>query len=274
MPFYIKKVSGHRELFDAKKFYRSLTKAGASKTLVNRLIKDIERDKTLRTTKKIYAYALDMLYKDNPVVAARYNIKQALLQLGPAGFPFEQFVAELFKAQGYTVNVNQIVAGYCIDHEVDVVVHDKEKHAMVECKYHNRQKLKSDVKVALYIKARFDDVSTGWQHDTHIIHQGWIVTNTKFTSEATKYAECVGIQLISWNYPKQRSLIDLIHMYKLHPITALVSLNKRDRDAFIKKGFVMCKDAKKHVHALKDLGIRPAQIKAIIEEAQAVCEID
>ena len=79
----------------------------------------------------------------------------------PAGFPFEQFVARVFEAEGYQTKTNQIVSGHCIDHEVDVVVNNKEKHFMVECKYHNRQKLKSNVKVTLYIKARFDDVEKG-----------------------------------------------------------------------------------------------------------------
>ncbi len=273
MSFKVTKISGHKELFDRKKFYRSLHKAGASKTLINQLISEVEADESLRTTKKIYAYALDKLYKSHPPTAARYNIKQALLQLGPAGFPFEQFIAHVFEAEGYQTKTNQIVSGHCIDHEVDVVVNNKEKHFMVECKYHNRQRLKSDVKVTLYIKARFDDVDQGWKHDAHTIHQGWVVTNTKFTSEAVKYGECAGVHLLSWNYPAGKSLIDLIHKYDLHPITALVSLNKKEKEAFIKKGFVLCKDAPKHAETLKELGMRPEKVNKIIQEAQDVCKV-
>jgi len=271
MSFNIKKISGDKEPFDRSKFSRSLSKAGASSSFINQLIKEIEENRHLRTTKKIYNYALDRLYRHKPAIASRYNIKQALLQLGPAGFPFEQFVAKIFQALGYATKTNVIIAGRCIDHEVDILLTEGNKQLMVECKYHNRQQLKSDVKVTLYIKASFDDVNEAWGHRQLHLHKGWIVTNTKFTSEAIKYGECAGINLLSWDYPQGKSLIELIHAYTLHPITTLVSLNKKEKQTFIAKGFVLCKDAPRYKTMLKELGIPPQKIKAIISEALEVC---
>lgn len=272
MTFSVRKISGHTEAFDSKKFTRSLQKAGANKELIAQLLQEIEQDKNLRSTRKIYQYALDRLYKSNPSTAARYNIKQSLFQLGPAGFPFELFVAEIFKAEGYQVESNQVIAGYCIDHEVDIIAHKGESHFMIECKYHNRQRLKTDVKATLYTKARFDDVEKAWKNDTHNLHQSWIVTNTKFTSQAIKYATCVNIQLLSWNYPGNNSLIDLIQKHNLHPITSLVGLSKQDKQAFVKHGLVLCRDAHKHEQTLKAMGVHPSKIKKIIQEAKAVCK--
>jgi len=37
-----------------------------------------------------------------------------------------------------------------------------------------------------------------------------LVTNTKFTSTAQSYAECAGLELLSWNYPRDNNLQDRI----------------------------------------------------------------
>jgi len=274
MSFYVTKISGHKELFDAEKFARSLTLSGASKETIEQLLADIEKDPYLRSTKKIYAYALDTLQSKNPVVADRYNIKRALLELGPAGFPFERFVAALFEAQGYHIKTDQIIPGFCVDHEIDIMINEGKSHAIVECKYHNKQHIKTDVKVALYTKARFDDVMKTWAHKDRSLRNAWIVTNTKFTTEAIKYATCSQINLLSWNYPESRSLIDLIKKYGLHPITALVGLSKKDKTTLLKKGLVLCKDAQKHTQAFRELGLGAEAIAQLQQEAIAVCAVD
>ena len=97
MAFYIRKSSGEKELFDIYKFRISLEKAGADEHLIDRLVCEIEQFPKLRSTKEIYGYALNVLQQEKPSVAARYNIKRAIMDLGPVGFPFEQFVAEIFQ---------------------------------------------------------------------------------------------------------------------------------------------------------------------------------
>jgi len=274
--FYIRKASGEKELFDIRKFRRSLKKAGASDTLIKKLVTDIEKQPGLRNTREIYDFALSHLQEQSPPVAARYNIKRALLELGPAGFPFEQFVEKIFKAQGYETEQGLVVQGDCVEHEVDVVAMKEDKHYMIECKFHNRQGLKTDVKVTLYIKARFDDVEKAWvkkaEHG-HKFHQAWIATNTKFTTQAIAYAECIGIQLLGWSYPQKNNLPELIDKFDLHPITALPSLSRQQKRAFIKNGFVLCRDAEKQKGLLKSLGFSDHQIKKLISELQAVCKI-
>jgi hypothetical protein len=43
------------------------------------------------------------------------------MDMGPSGHPFEHFVGELLRAQGYVIQISQIVQGACVAHEIDVV---------------------------------------------------------------------------------------------------------------------------------------------------------
>jgi len=272
--FYITKSTGQKELFSIKKFKRSLKKAGAPDSLIKQIIKDIETKPQMRTTKEIYEYALSFLHKKNRPLAARYNLKKALMDLGPAGYSFETFIAELFRAQKYKVNREQIFKGICVNHEVDVSALKKNNLYMVECKFHNRRGLKSDVKVALYIKARFDDIHFAWKKDknnSHKFHSAWIVTNTTFTSEAIKYGTCAQIHMLDWKNPKGQALPDIINKYGLHPITALTTLNSKQKKQCIKAGFVLCKDAHKYANILHKLKFSEQEVKNLITEAEQVC---
>ncbi len=274
MAKYITKSSGKKELFNVKKFTRSLLRAGASQDLAKKLAKDILKQENLKTTYNIYRYALTQLGKESRPVAARYNLKNALVQLGPSGFPFEKFVAQLFNYQGYQTSVGQFVEGYCVGHEIDVVAQKDNKHFMVEVKFHNRHGLKSDVKVALYVQARFQDIKKKWELDhSQDFHQPWLVTNTRFTSEAIKYGSCVGMQFLSWSYPEKNNLADLIHAAGLHPITCLTTLSGKQKKELIKKGFVLCKDVSKHKKHLKELGLSDYKINQVTQEAEGVCAL-
>jgi Holliday junction resolvase-like predicted endonuclease len=274
MEMYIRKASGKRELFDVEKFRTSLKKAGAEHDLVERLVFEIQQLPKLRSTKEIYSYALTRLQQERPVVAARYNIKRALLELGPAGFPFEQFIAELFRAQGYAAVTDQIEPGFCVEHELDVVLTRDSTIAMVECKFHNSQQLKTDVKVALYCKARFEDIEKTWQGQEGKkprYHGMWLVTNTKFTSEAIRYAACAGIELLGWSYPAQENLPVLIDRYRLYPITTMPTLTRVQKRSFIKEGFVLCRDAKSYISVMRKYGMSQAEIDALVRDAEELC---
>ena len=275
MTFYIRKSSGEKQRFDLDKFRRSLVKAGAKEKEVNYIIQQIKQ-KRPKSTRKIHEIATKLLQERAPAVADRYNLKRALMELGPDGYPFEKFIAKLFEYQGYKVENNPIIPGACVDHEVDISAQKKDRHFMIECKFHNRVGMKSNVKVALYIYARFEDIRDAWEADPqhlHAFHQAWIVTNTKFTTEAIKYAECKDMKLLAWAYPKHGSLVQLVEKYHLFPITTLTSLTKYQKRIFLKKGFVLCKDAQKHVKTLQKLGLTSREIKKIVTESEAVCDV-
>ena len=115
----------------------------------------------------------------------------------------------MIKSKGFAVEVGKIVEGFCVKHEVDVVGKKTGHHIMVECKLHNSLGIKSDVKVALYVQARFEDIKRKWEdqrdHDTKF-HEAWLVTNTKLTLDAIRYAVCVRMKAIGWSYPDEDNL--------------------------------------------------------------------
>ncbi len=275
MPFIIRKRSGKKEEFSPKKLQHSLRKAGADQQLSNQIIEKIKKEKPPSTT-AIHKFITQFLEKKSPALAARYNIKRALMELGPAGYPFEQFVAQIFTAQGFKTLTNQIINGKCVTHEVDVIAIKGNKHYMIECKFHNRLGLKTNVKATLAAQARFEDIHAAWeqnpQHD-HEIHHAWIVTNTRFTSEAIKYADCMNIKLLGWKYPKNNSIEQIIDSLGLHPITALTFLSRKQKQSLIKKGFVLCRDVSQHTTLLKSLGFSPRQIQKLMQEAKKVCSL-
>lgn len=150
------KSSGEKQKFSREKLYGSLKRAGAEPELAQEISQKIA--KTIQSgisSEKILEEVSYCLQKENPMLAARYNLKRAIMELGPTGFPFESYIAEILKEYGYDTKVGRRVQGYCVNHEVDVIAQKGKKHFMIECKYHNRGGSRSDVKVALYTFARF-----------------------------------------------------------------------------------------------------------------------
>lgn len=288
MDFYITKMSGEIELFKPEKLRRSLQKSGAPADVIDDIIEQVEKDRTLRTTREIYAFAHEYLRQTKPSLGARYSLKQALLEFGPAGFPFEQYIAHLFRKEGYEVETNQIITGHCVDHEIDLICRNKHEKYMVECKFHGKQELKSDVKVSLYVKARLDDIKEAWsaaapkelRHDSKggdghakVYAGGWIVTNTKFTSEAIKFAVCRNIRLLGWDYPTNNALPDLVDKYGLHPVTALTSLSGSQKRMLIERHVTLCKEVSQQKNMLREFGFSQEEIDSIIQESSEVCKV-
>ncbi|MGK7371644.1 MAG: hypothetical protein ACNS64_15640, partial [Candidatus Halalkalibacterium sp. M3_1C_030] len=141
------------------KLRRSLANAGADKEVIDRIADSI-RDMLVEgiSTKKLYKEAFRLLKKQSDRYAGRYKLKEALLELGPTGYPFEKFIAELLNRLNYSTEVGQVIEGNCVSHEIDVLAEKENEHYIIECKFHNRKDHKCNVKVPLYIQSRFLDV--------------------------------------------------------------------------------------------------------------------
>lgn len=272
---FITKATGERAAFSAEKLRKSLERAGADLAVTDRIVSEIEKQLfDGMSTKKIYSQAFLMLRKYSKPVAGRYKTKQAILELGPSGYPFEKFIGEILKHQGYHTKVGVIIQGHCVTHEIDVEAQKDNMHFMVECKFHNRPGYKCDVKIPLYIKSRFEDVKKQWQKDQdHAtkFHQGWVVTNTRFTEDAIQYGKCSGLILIGWDYPQQGSLSDRINLSGLHPITCLTTLTKSEKQQLIDKMVVLCKELCDKPKVLNEIGISDKRIRGILKEGNEIC---
>lgn len=275
MGFSIKKESEEIKEFDVEKFKRSITRPGTSPALIEELTKSAQENAShFKTAEDIFKFTFEKLKKKQPKIAAKYNLKRAILELGPTGFPFEQFVAEIFKAQGYQTKTNQIVKGWCVDHEIDLIAEKNNESFMVECKFHSKINYKSHVQVPLYTEARFHDIQKTWKPDSpqHKLTHTWIITNTAFTYEALKYSNCAGMTSTDWYYPQTENLAVLIVKFKLYPITAVTSLTSRQKQLLIQEGITLAKDVKNNVQLLKNSGISDAKIKKIIHECALLCD--
>ncbi|MCA0931907.1 restriction endonuclease [Lutimonas saemankumensis] len=275
-PIKVRKFSGDLVDFDESKLIRSLKNARADDELAKTIVRQIENDLfDGMTTKAIYDKAFRLLKKKKRPSAARYKLKRAIMELGPSGFPFENYIGHIFRHDGYTTEVGIIMEGKCVSHEVDVLACKEEKCYIIECKYHNSQGKRNDIKIPLYIQSRYNDIKSQLQQDKtngFTKFQGWIFTNTRFTMDAIRYAKCSGLQLVSWDYPENKSLKFRINKSRLFPITSLTSLTKREKQYFLGQGIVLCKEIYEAPELLRKNGFSKTRIRKIHEDIIDLCE--
>lgn len=236
-PVNIIKATGEIEPFSEKKVVDSLRRAGADKILAQKIVDKIKPLLYPNIPSfEIYSVVMKLLKKEKSEVAGRYNLKEAIMDLGPTGYPFEKFVAGVLSSQGFKTKTNQIVLGKCVSHEIDVVAQNDKKH-MIECKFHSIPGGRTDIKVALYTYARFLDIKEKGEFDVP-----WLITNTKITQDAKDYALCVGMRVTAWDYPQGEGLNELIDKSGLHPVTSITSFSAQKKRELIEKGIVFCRD--------------------------------
>ncbi|NGP77509.1 ATPase [Balneolaceae bacterium YR4-1] len=274
----VTKASGEREPYDESKLRRSMANAGADQKVIDSIVASI-RDQLVDgiSTRRLYKEAFKMLKNRSDRYAGRYKLKEALLELGPTGYPFERFTAELLKLLGYSTQVGQVIQGNCVSHEIDVLAEKGNEYYIIECKFHNRKDHKCNVKVPLYIQSRFLDVKNEWSSrpgHKNKKHFGWVVTNTRFTRDAIQYANCVGLKLLSWDHPKSRGLKDLISRVSLHPITCLSSMSDEFKQRLLERDIVFCKQLPDSRQLLEQLGMDSNTIKKVLKEATEICNLD
>lgn len=273
--FTVTKSDGTQQLFEEQKLIESLKRVGASDEAIDDVVTGVE--KTMQngmSTSHIYHTAFELLKKHSVHTAVKYSIRRGMLELGPDGFPFEKFVARIFRHWEYEAITDQKVVGNSgVEHEIDVVAWKGEKLAMVEAKYHNEFGLKSDLKVALYVKERFDDLSDKeytYGDKKRKLSERYLFTNTKFTEAAIQYGEYNHLNLIGWNYPQGNSLHDIIESNGLHPITLLNSLSHQEKTDLIGRNVMTCIDIKLNPTVLSSVGIKGDREKAILDEIAVI----
>ncbi len=270
MQIQVIKGNGEAAFFDTEKLKQALQNAGAG-PVEQKMIATAIESKIYNgiSTKEIYKMAFDLLKRESHKIAGRYRLKNAIMELGPTGFPFEKYVGKLFETMGYQVETGVIVQGKCVQHEVDVIARKPGEMLMIECKFHSDNQTKSSVQVPLYIQSRYLDVKAAWelQYGKDIKYRGGVVTNTRFSDDAENYGKCAGLLVISWDYPADTSLKSLIDKTGLHPITSLISLTKKEKQFLLEKGVILCNQLNENKLLLLEIGLTENQIKKVIREA-------
>jgi hypothetical protein len=266
----IRKASGEEEPFSVNKLKQSLRNAGAEEEVIEKIAEDISfwiYDGI--STQKIYSRAFSLLKKKKYYAASRYKLKKAIMELGPTGFPFEHFIGKILEVQGFETEVGQVLNGKCVTHEVDVIATQGKKQYFVECKYATSQGKIFSIQVPLYIRSRVNDIIDKRKDDEKFkdfSFHGWVVTNTRFSTDAINYGTCSGLHLLSWDYPAQNGLKDIIDRRKVFPITVLHNLTIAQKQQLMKKGIVICRQIRENPEVLEPFQIEQRKLNSIMKE--------
>lgn len=262
---------GEREPFSLQKVFRSAKRAGASHKLAQKIAFSVE-NKAFDgiKTAEIFSLVKSFLNKEEPLASLKFSLRDAMRKLGPTGFPFEKFIGRVLEKTGWLVKLNQIVKGKCVEHEIDCLSEKEDKTVfyLVECKYRNLASDIVDTQNILTLYAKFLDITSknsflsGFKGEVKAL----LATNAKFTSRAIKYANCVGVDLLGWNYPLNQGLGRLLDQNKLYPITILPSLNSHLLSFLNQKGIVLVGDLSEALNSGKLANLPQPQLSRLTRE--------
>lgn len=261
------KTTGELQPFREDKLRRSLARSGANRQQIEAVVDAVRsRLRDGMATTEVFKIAHRLLRAERRDTAARYSLQRAIQRLGPDGFPFEKFVAELWRHEGFRTQTGVMLQGHLVRHEVDLVGTRGREKRLGECKFKSQSEGKVDVKVALYVHARAGDLrTTGFS-------QYWLVTNGRFTKDALTYGEGSGLQMLSWDHPKGDGLRERVDRAGLHPITALTSLHKQEQVGLLRRGVVLCQALRARPGLVDDLHLTPGRAAQLWREIDGLCE--
>lgn len=236
---FVIKSDGSSVQFDFNKVRNTCIRAGATNKLATRVARKIsEKIHSGITTRQIYRMVLDILAlnDDDRVVGHRYRLKESIMQMGPAGFSFENYVSAILEECNFEVKSRRsIVQGRCVSHEIDITaLRDSSTRYMIECKFHNSPGIYTGIKESLYTHARFMDLMDTFDKEM-------LVCNTKVSHEAITYGTCVGQEILSWRYPAEKGLEKIIEDNGLYPITIL-GLSGKELKLFSQNNIMLARD--------------------------------
>lgn len=267
----VTKFSGEQVDYQQEKLIRSLKKSGAEDYMVSEILQQIEPQLYDGiASKKIYKLAFQYLKNFSNAHAARYNLKSAMISLGPAGFYFEKFISKIHELLGYKTQINLTFTGKCVTHEVDVLLFKDDLITMIECKFHSSDEAKTDVKVPMYILSRFNDLRERKYElfgQLRFINSCLIVTNNKFTEDALVFAKCSNLKMLSWDYPPKNGLREIIDRLKIYPITCLTTLTLNEKEQLLAVNIITVKDLLAEKKWLENLELSKIRIKRVLTEA-------
>jgi len=236
---YVIKADARSVPFHSRNVRATCIRAGATNKLATHVARRVsEKIHDGTTTRQIYNMVLDILAArgENQVIGHRYRLKESIMQMGPAGFPFENYVSEILEEYGFhVISKRSKVKGICVTHEIDIIATgDKNARYMIECKFHNFPGIYTGIKEALYTHARFLDLKG--QFDKEML-----VCNTKISKDSISYGKCIGQEILSWRYPSNKGLETMIEEKSLYPVTVL-GLNKRELQGLVQNNIMLTKD--------------------------------
>ncbi|MFH1820888.1 MAG: ATP cone domain-containing protein [Methanobacteriota archaeon] len=269
------KADGNIEEFKPQKIMRTLRRSGASGATANKILNEIiDTSYDGITTKEILKRVKTLLQKEEPQAAMRYDLKGAIMRLGPSGYPFETFVAKILEHYGYKTKLRTIVEGRFLRHEIDIIAERMNGAAvrcMMECKFRNLPGTSVDTKDVLYTYARFLDLNEGNARGKGFrFDEVWVVSNARISSQAIRYANGKGMKLLCWRCHGGTSLEKMIEAKGLYPVTILRSVDRETLEKLFAANLILAKDLLLHDISLlkKKTGLKEEKLRKLISETR------
>jgi len=271
---FIIKSSGEKQEFDPEKIRRTCLRAKASPELAEKIMKAVSAEvREGMTTAEIYRLVFGLLDKQSSALAERYDLRNAIFRLGPAGFDFEKYIARMLHEYGFKTELPPILQGACITHEVDIAAEKDGRKMMMECKLRQSQEIFITIKDTMSAWARFLDLVDGANMNLcpHF-DEVWIVTNSRFSLDSIRYGHCKNMVMLSWNHPKERPLPAWIEQKGLYPITILKDLPPEALARFAGAGLMLLKDfiTLETGELAQKTGLKKSLVEHLAGEAQAI----
>lgn len=240
---YVTKFDGRKQAFNKQKIMRTCMRMHATPKIAKAIADNIEAHAYDGiSTKKIMQMIFAYMRKHRPEVKHITDLRTAISMLRPKP-DFELFIAQLLRAHGYKVKSNRMVLGKCIEHEIDAIAEKGKDVLYVEVKHHYKPHTYTGLGVFLEARATFEDLLDGYKTGANKIkfNKAMVISNTKLSSHARRYADCRSIIYIGWKAPVERGLERLIEEKRLHPITFLRDIDPADEIKLGDAGIVTLK---------------------------------
>lgn len=273
------KSDGSKAEFDIEKVKASIERTGAGSKLTEEVVGKISK-KVMdgMTTREIYKMVFEELEQRSTCYACRYNLRSAILKLGPAGFKFEKYVAAVLRAYSYDAYVpDEEFEGSCVRHEVDVIAEKDGRKMMIEAKFRNKYRDSVNLKDTMATWARFLDLVDGAAvGKAPHLDEVWIVTNARFSDSAKQFGICKGMHLIGWGFPEERSFEGMVDFRSLYPITVLSEITDQELEAAAKNRMLLCREVADHEpeELQGKLGVSAKRATELIEQCSVVIDGD
>lgn len=238
----VTKADGSKQPFERGKIIRTCLRMKATGDAVEEIADKIEkRIYEGITTKQILKMIFRYIAEYRPELKHQIDLREAVCLLRPKP-DFEQFIGLLLKADGYDVKMNRILAGRCIEHEIDAIATKDGETLYVEVKHHYQPHSYTGVGVFLEVQATLEDLNDGKNSFT----KAMVVTNAKLSEHATTYAKCKNIDAVGWRHPEEGSLEMMIEKNKLYPVTLIKGLDSKLLTRLGDNGIILVEQLLKH----------------------------
>lgn len=228
------KADGGQEPFEREKLLRTARHMGATPEVAEKVVRVVERQAYDGIPTRDLARLLHRELRRVPSLA-RYgiNLRESLAKIRP--YPdFEVFVRGLMNQAGFEVQEGGIWRGRCGEHEIDGVLRRGKENIVLEVKHHSSYHTQTGLDVVRIARATLEDFQEGYTRGVTPLKftKHLIVSNTKLSPQAERYARCRGLGFIGWFNPATGSLNELVLRHHYYPITFLRGLRPTEHRQF------------------------------------------